>query len=65
MKPFPPPERRRVARAASAMRIPRGTARALLKSPTPLVRDLLAEVVRIGPGAVLAYARTQPDVASK
>ncbi|WP_396668137.1 hypothetical protein [Microbacterium sp. R86528] len=55
-------QRKRIARAASAFHVPRQIARELLALPTPTRNELLAELVRVGPGAVLAYTRTQPSL---
>lgn len=53
-------DRRRVVRAASALHVPRPVARAILAIPTPTRVGLLAELVRVGPGRVLAFTATQP-----
>lgn len=56
----PASDRRRVARAASALGIPRSTARYLLNIPQPIRADFLVEVERVGVGSLLAFAATQP-----
>lgn len=64
MTPDDPLARKRVARAASALHVPRETARALLAIPGPLRVELFREVVRIGAGRTLAFAKTQPSIPS-
>jgi len=53
---------RRPGRIAAALGVSRAIARGLLAIPRPVRNEVLAELVRIGPGRVLAFTRTQPSL---
>ena len=60
MTDYPTPDRR-PGRIAAALGTSRALARGLLAIPKPIRDEVLAEVVRVGPGVTLAYLRTQPS----
>lgn len=51
----------RPGRIAANLGVSRALAHGLLAIPQPIRYEVIDELVRVGPGAALAYLRTQPS----